>query len=370
MSDRSNATLIFPSCVPGAEAYARAARQRGEYVVAASSLAYDLTSSKFEAWFRLPSVYASDFLQELDNAVAKFDIARIYCPVSAAHVALKRLAHEGKLPIPVVGEMPTERHAREHRNLMDCAAAYHRFIQDASEGRTSLSVLEVAGVLRHSLRIFGESDEAKIAAMMAIFADAPHGDIIEIGVLAGRTACVLGMMAERHGTGAVLVIDPWSAVEAPQQESTDDVQAAVATWDPAILFESFILALLPIATYGRFSYLAAPSREAHRVWSECNAVETPFFGTVRYSGTIAVLHIDGNHDFVRVSEDCALWLPHLIPGGWLILDDYFSFHCDGPRRVGDALLREQAGHVERVFVCGKALFIKLAGYTWSKKRTR
>src|SRR5215208_7350875 len=107
MSDRSNATLIFPSCVPGAEAYARAARQRGEYVVAASSLAYDLTSSKFEAWFRLPSVYASDFVQELNNAVTKFDFARIDCRVSAANVALKRLAHEGKLPIPVVGEMPT-----------------------------------------------------------------------------------------------------------------------------------------------------------------------------------------------------------------------------------------------------------------------
>jgi hypothetical protein len=296
----------------------------------------------------------------LDQAVVKYDIARIYCPVPVAHAALSRLAREGKLSVPLVGEMPGQRHAREHRNLMGSALAAHCLVQAVCEGHSPLSTFEVASVLRQSLGIPGESDEAKIAGMMAIFADAPSGDIVEIGVLAGRTACVLAMMAQRHGTGTVLVVDPWNVAKAFQQESTKDVQAVVESWDTVAQFETFIIGLLPVAASGRFNYLATSSREAHRLWRERMEVETPFFGTVRYSGTISVLHVDGNHDFAHVSQDCAQWLPHVTAGGWLVLDDYVSFHCDGPRRVGDMLLSKDDEAVQRSFVCGKALFLKLS----------
>jgi len=356
-----NATLIFPCCVPEGAAYAAAARQRGETVVAASSLTCDLTAHKFENWFRLPTVYDGDFPRQLQDAVVKYDIARVYCPVAAAHVALTQLAREGRLSVPIIEESPSQRHAREHKDLVASAEGIRGLVQEIADGRSPLGVLEIAAVLRQSFAILGESDEAKIGALMAIFADAPPGDVVEIGVLAGRTACVLAMMAERHGTGAVLVVDPWSSAEACQGESTVEVRRAVESWETATLFESFIVALLPIAAAGRFNYLAASSQQAYRIWSERKAVDTPFFGTVGYRGAIAVLHIDGNHDFARVSEDCAQWMPHLAPGGWLILDDYVSFHCVGPRRVGDALLREHARRVERTFVCGKALFMKLAG---------
>ena len=53
-------------------------------------------------------------------------------------------------------------------------------------------------------------------------------------------------------------------------------------------------------------------------------------------------------------------MPHLLPGGWIVLDDYISYHCDGPRRMGEALLREQISRIERAFVSGKALFIQRA----------
>jgi hypothetical protein len=361
MVDGLEATLIFPCCVPEGVAYAGAARERGEKVVAASSLACDATAGRFETWFRLPSVYDGDFVQHLEQAVGKYDIARIYCPVPVAYAALNRLAREGKLSVPLVGEMPDRRHAREHRTLMESAVAAHRLIQAVCEGRSPLGLLEVASVLRQSLGIPGQSDEAKIAAMMAIFADAPSGDVVEIGVLAGRTACVLAMMAQRHATGAVLVVDPWSIVEASQGESTEDVQTVVERWDTTAQFETFIIGLLPVAARGNFNYLAASSREAHRLWRERRVVETSVFGTVRYSDAISVLHVDGNHDFACVSQDCACWLPHMAPQSWLVLDDYVSFHCDGPRRVGDMLLSKHAGAVERSFVCGKALFIKLNG---------
>jgi hypothetical protein len=360
-----SATLIFPCCVPAGVLYAEEAERRGEQVVAASSLRYDETATKFETWFYLPSVHEDDFAQRLDEAIARYHIARVYCPVLTAYDLLLRWTAEGRFSLPIINGVAFGRHLSEHRNLMEAAAARLAFIQDLTAGRSPLSLMDVAATLRQSLGVFGESDETKIAAMMAIFADAPKGDVVEIGVLAGRSACVLALMARRHDSGAVLVVDPWSTSQAVQRDSAQGFQRMHATWSPSMpiepLFESFIVSLLPIVRSGEFNYLAMPSRQAHAEWSRQNKVETPHFGAVSYSGSISVLHIDGNHDYTAVSEDCALWLPHVMPGGWLILDDYVWFHGDGPRRVGDALLAELADDVQRAFVCGKALFVKLGG---------
>lgn len=358
-------TLIFPCSVPDGALYAEAAKQRGERVVAASSLRYDETAKTFETWFYLPSVHDREFPERLVDAIVKYDIARVFCPVLAAFAVLRRLEADGTLSIPVVGEIPIQRHLRQHRKEMDDAATRHAAIQELAGGRSPLSVMEVAAVLRQSLNIFGESDAAKIAAVMAVFADAPRGDVIEIGVLAGRSAAVLALMAQRHGTGPVLAVDPWSTAAARQDETHDGFRAMLDEWTSVVpmegFFESFIVSLLPIAARGRFNYLAMDSKAAHRVWSEQRRVETPHFGAANYTGTVSVLHIDGNHDYVHVREDCALWLPHLASGGWLILDDYLWFHGDGPRRMGDELLAENRERVQRAFVCSRALFLKLGG---------
>jgi hypothetical protein len=358
-------TLIFPCSVPEGTLYAEAAKWRGERVVAASSSRHDHSAKQFDTWFYLPSVYNREFPERLAESIAEHDITRIFCPVPSAYAVLSRLSSHGELSIPVVGEIPTQRHLGQLRMLMSDARARHTAIQQVAEGRSPLSVLEVAAVLRQSFNIVGESDTDKIAAMMAAFADAPPGDIVEIGVLAGRSAAVLALMARRHGIGAVLVVDSWNTVAAVQHESHHDFRTMVDKWSPMVpledFLESFIVSLLPIAAGTPFNYLAMDSKAAHRVWSDQRKVETAYFGEVNYTGTISVLHIDGNHDYVHVREDCALWLPHLAPEGWLILDDYLWFHGDGPRKMGDELLTEHRERVLRAFVCGKALFLKLGG---------
>src|SRR5712672_66205 len=107
-------TLIFPCSVPDAELYAQAAKQRGEPVVAASSMHYDETAAAFPAWFYLPSVYDRDFSKRLSEAIAKYNIERVFCPVLVAQVVLSRLTTEGRLSIPVVGEIPIRRHLAQH----------------------------------------------------------------------------------------------------------------------------------------------------------------------------------------------------------------------------------------------------------------
>ena len=351
------ATLIFPCCVPAGLAYADAARQRGEAVVAASSLAYDETASRYETWFQLPNVYDPSFVARLNEAVARYGIEQIYAPVSSAHWKLGRLAAAGEIGVRVVGDMPILRHAQDHAALMEQASLRLAQVRQISGGGSTLGLFEVASVLRRSMGFFGESDETKIAAMMAIFASAPQGDVVEIGVLTGRSATVLEMLAKRHGTGAVLAIDPWSYAHSVQRDTPADLQEMVDVWDARVPFETFLVELLPIARPGAFNYLPMTASAALPVW-RAGHVTSPEFGKTRYSGRIAVLHIDGNHDEPAVAEDVALWWPQLCPGGWLILDDYFWLHGQGPRLVGDRLLTDEAAVIARAFVCGRALFVQ------------
>jgi hypothetical protein len=76
MLARSKATLTYPSCGPGAAAYARAAEEREESVVTASSLDYDGEARRFDTRFRLPSVHDVSFVGKLDQAVLKLTSGR------------------------------------------------------------------------------------------------------------------------------------------------------------------------------------------------------------------------------------------------------------------------------------------------------
>lgn len=133
----------------------------------------------------------------------------------------------------------------------------------------------------------------------------------------------------------------------------------VDVWDARIPFETFLIQLLPIAREGRFNYLPMTSRAAYQIWCKSDEISSPEFAVTRYGKDIAVLHIDGNHDYSAVKEDVDLWLPHIKQGGWLILDDYFWLHGDGPKRAGDELLAEREKVIRRSFVCGRALFLQI-----------
>ena len=114
-----------------------------------------------------------------------------------------------------------------------------------------------------------------------------------------------------------------------------------------------------MAPFGsKINYLRTTSVKASEVYSGPSQVVSPEFGTTTYSGGASVIHIDGNHGFDCIDEDCRLWRPRLMPGGWLIIDDYVWEHGDGPKRVGDAFLIRESSNIDVAFTSGKALFIK------------
>lgn len=352
------ATLVFPATHPDGREYLEAAREREENVVAASSVWDAELAGEIGGLVVLPYVYEQIFHSRFLNLVRKRNITRVYAPVAAVYSWLNRFISENNLAIRLVGNSPVKREIERFSKLMGKVASYRNFIDECAGGQSDLSNLEIAAVFRMASNIYGESNEHKIAAMMAIFSSAPKGDVIEIGSLVGKSASVLALLARRYQIGNVLAIDPWELEAATQHDAPHTVRVDIVNeWEYEMQPQDFAINMLPVGL-GCFNYLRQESAKGFEVYSENRVIVSQEFGQVEYQGKIAIIHIDGNHDYAKINQDCILWLPLLAQDGWLILDDYLWVHGDGPHRVGDALLERCSEDIERAFVCGKALFVK------------
>lgn len=353
-----SATLVFPAVNAAALDYLQAARSRGERVVCAASVANEDIAAAAGELHRLPAIHDADFAAQFFALADAQSVARVLCPVSTVHAFMTRFLAQRRPELELIGESPVQQQIAAHRALMARAQRLMPLVERCAEGAPALSLHEVAGVLRQASLIYGESNDDKLAAMVGIFARAPHGDVVEIGSLMGRSAFVLLYLAWRHRVGPLLTVDPWAAAECVQRDSPEALQHVTDEWDYEVLSEGFMVNLVPCRADDH-AHLRMPSQAGFAVYAGGEPIHSPLGKPVAYSGTIAVIHIDGNHDYAAVKQDCDLWLDRLAPGGWLILDDYVWAHGDGPQRVGDALLRDRPERIECAFCCGKALFVKL-----------
>jgi len=351
-------TLIFPAITQSALDYLDAARRRGEQVVAASSIHDPHMENAFGKLSLLPYIYDEGFSQQFLAFASSQGIKRIYAPVASVHAFLETLIAKEKPGFQLVDSSPIRRQVESYRKLRAKAQEAHRFICDCADNIPSaISWFDAAAIFRQADTIYGESNSDKLTAMMAVFSSAPKGDVIEIGSLMGKSIFVMQYLARHYLIGGVLSVDPLSAKTSTQNDTASEALAVMDTqWDYTILREAFAINLLPFS--GNFNYLRMESERGFEVYSHNPKVNSSHFGDVTYTGKIAVIHIDGNHDFYQVNKDCEQWLTRLVPGAWVILDDYIWSHGDGPHRVGNTLLEKRKKDVERAFVCGKALFIK------------
>ena len=87
-------------------------------------------------------------------------------------------------------------------------------------------------------------------------------------------------------------------------------------------------------------------------------VATDEFGETTFTGKIALLHIDGNHEESAVEADVQAWAGLVVKGGWIVFDDYKWPYGDGPRCVADRYIGLQGDRVQSACFSGGALFVK------------
>lgn len=218
-----------------------------------------------------------------------------------------------------------------------------------------LSRARLAGLHRQYVSIPGQSDEDKLFVLQSIFRVLPPGDLIEIGSFQGRSAFAIAWLAKAYNIGNLICVDPWNNVEIEDQGSDSVLASAAADVDLDRIFLSFIASVGLLENVG---YIRGLSTDAAIQYANhrCGNLPPGELGSVPVAGKIAFLHIDGNHRYDFVKRDVESWYPFVMPGGWILLDDYVWAFGNGPKLVGDELLA--AGLFDLSFSASDTLFLR------------
>jgi len=351
------AVLIFPAGMPEGLAFRDRAKAAGLRVVGASSLERDPAEGAYEAWEHLPYVNDPGFDDALAEVVRRNDVSAVHAPhyIVWNHLAerLGQIAPGARL---TSGQIPQD-NERAYRSLRERVAALKTpCFWPAVTGKPRLSALEKAGLIRMIDAIPGMCGEEKMIAVMEIMRHTPPGDVVEIGSWWGRSAAMLVWLARHYAIGKVMCVDPWRNDAMAQGDPM--VDAVSAEQDAEEALRIFQINLAPFAL-GDLNYIRARSRDAAPQYGPGLTVTTEAFGAVAYEGQIALLHIDGNHSEPDVAADCELWTPRVVPGGWIVFDDYEWAFGDGVKRVADAFVETNAERIACRFKAGESLFVQL-----------
>jgi hypothetical protein len=351
--------LIFPAGMPRSLAYLERALSEGQRVVGSSSLGHDPARERYPNWVHLPYVTSPDFNRQLRQVIADFDIGGIFTPNPVVWDYLNRCIGESFPGISLVNTSPVANEvAPFHRALQFGASVLVESLEIAGdvESKPAVSVLEIAALFHHAESIPGMCDHEKIRALCELFRNAPTGDVVEIGSWWGKSAFVLMRLASCYNIGKLLCVDPWSNEHLIQNDEKGLVDRVPVDADEALTV--FQLNLLPYAN-GAVNYLRLPSVDAAVEYRGSQTVTTPAFGETNYVGRIAVLHVDGNHSYDSARADVLAWADLVLPGGWIIIDDYIWPYGNGPQRVADEFLGSHCANIDCAFVMGSALFLRL-----------
>lgn len=357
MSHVGDAVLVFPAGMPDGVTYGERAKASGRRVVGASSVTDDPACSLYETWEHLPYVSDPAFDMALADLVRRHGVGVIHAPhfVVWSHLS-ERLAAMAP-GVRLSGSDRPQDHERTYRRLQHrMAAASPPAFAAAIPPKPPLTLLETTGLVRLVDTIPGMCAEEKMLAVIEVMRHAPAGDIVEIGSWWGRSAALFVWLANRYDLGKVLCVDPWMTEAMPQGDVLLDRTSAELDTEQAL--RMFEINLAPLAG-GRLNYLRARSEVAAQTYGPGLTVRTAAFGESRYEGRIAVLHIDGNHAEEQAAIDAAVWTPHVMPGGWIIFDDYEWAFGDGPRKVADAFVLRNAERLAARFQAGPALYLQL-----------
>lgn len=353
--DTLNPVLIFPSSTAASLEFLERCKSMGEAVYGASSLRNDPNTQFFDAWSWLPLITDPEFRSALLDLIADHHISRIFCPIPVAHKCIADILIADNTDCKLLPS-PFDSELLRYQKLEARARNAVAMVESMVETRLSLSLTQIKSIFHHTDSVWGQCGELKLGALIAIMSDTPKGDVVEIGAFLGKSASALTMLANWNQVGTVIIVDPWTPANAVQKDAPEYVQklSQGSYWDA--IADQFMVNLMAVAN-GNVNYIrdsADSARDTYLAGTICSKE----FGSSPCCGSIAVLHIDGNHDYEAVALDAELWLPLVAPNGWVIFDDYLWAHGNGPKRVGDQVLNSFSTSIQNSFVCDGALFIQ------------
>ncbi len=351
--------LLFPALLLESVQLKFIAAERGEQVVAAASNADEPGLQLFEHRVLLPHVHDPAFAEVLCRLLGEEKITHIYCPHDRCYQNLWQLLQQHN-PTGVTLSNGFTQFVSDlvHDALRSNIAPIHAHFAKRSSRLPIIPLDYLAAFLLTAGKIAGQSHGGKLATIGCLANDVPAGDWVEIGVACGRSAAFLALLQQFLGCGKLIAVDPWTNVEMLQNVNKLDSELPgdKLAWERSARVA--MLNLLPYC-HNNIAVLRMTSANAYHSYLQSRDFTSPSFGLVPTSGKIGLLHIDGNHDQPKVAQDLALWGECLLPGAWLVVDDYVWDYGTGPQLATDIWLRDNHAKIEEHFVAERAMFIKL-----------
>jgi hypothetical protein len=350
--------LVFPSCIEAAVRFADEAHQWGQRVIGASSLDADPYASRYDAWEKLPFINEEGFFPALKELVRRQSIESIFTPHAPTFNLFEAKLRFQIPDVAIRGEGPYRIQVAEMEKALEQAERDLQVIAGFGIEGPSLPVESVAGMLLQMDRLYGQCSREKALAVSAIMPSAEEGDVVEIGSLFGKSTYIFNRLASYYRIGGTLAVDPWNLETAIQSDAPLNIQDAPRKWNWEMVRRGFLVNMMGCSC-PPFNYMRATSEAAYARYSTNPKITTAEFGTTTFTGSISVLHIDGNHDELSVARDFDTWSKSLGSSAWIVFDDYHWPHGDGPRKVADRVVGDLGARAQERFVAGGALFLRV-----------
>lgn len=153
------------------------------------------------------------------------------------------------------------------------------------------------------------------------------GVVLEIGSYGGLSSNLLRYLLDKHQQPASLFCcDAWvyegyhdaAGAATPWMDGRTDVLRSDFT---AYIKEAFIRSNQLLSGHQLPSAVHLDSDAFFEAWAACSQVTDVFGRTATLGGPIAFAYIDGNHAYDFAKRDVENTARHLVPGGFILLDD-------------------------------------------------
>lgn len=179
------------------------------------------------------------------------------------------------------------------------------------------------------------------------------GCVLEIGSYGGLSANLMSYLLQKHQRSAPLFCcDAWV------YEGFYDANGRITPWMDGRddVLRTDYMAYIKTA-FMQAARLLNPARLPHAIhldsdtffdgWAEKKKLKDVFERETTLGGPIAFAYVDGNHAYAYAKRDVEHVAKHLLPGGYLLLDDSARHQTFGSVRVARELCRHPEFEVVR-----------------------
>ena len=361
--------LVFPLDMDKVIGFIKNANALNIEVVGASSVMSSGGDFRIHAFHKLPFVTDAGFESIFCELITKHSITHVYTPHGAVWSYLSNLKNNPEKttffslcePSPYNADwLDLQPSFQWAAGILADDTVEHIELSGKVDVHNKLTKGQYASLHRQFLSISGQCDELKLSALSHIFRILPKGDLVEIGSFSGRSAFAIGWLANAYEIGNLVSVDPWDNNKLEDQGEgaeilNKDLEKGNEGIDLNKIFWSYIGAISLLDNVGYIKDISEKAIEDYKSASLVGFLDSPELGRVSLTGKISMLHIDGNHRYDYVCKDIDAWEPFVMPGGWVLLDDYVWPFGDGPKIAGDELLL--TGKFDVSFTMSDTLFL-------------